>query len=72
MDTEKARYWLACEARHLEICARIGANPLVQAGKQMTEEEIKAWSLTTAWAIRVILRAAGLSEDVHIQAYHEE
>ena len=59
MPVEIARYWLANEARRMDSAG--------QNGKFWVEpEEIKAWAIATAEAIRVILREAGLSDDWHL------
>ena len=56
MPVEAARHWLACEARQMEFAKENGMFWVESNG-------IKAWAAATAEAIRVILLAAGLSDD---------
>lgn len=66
MEMHEARYWLASTARQLDFSAASGRTPLEIGGRPMTATETSAWAATTAEAIREILRAAGLSDDWHL------
>ena len=59
MPVEMARYWLACEARRMDDAGESGEF-------WVRRDEVKAWANATAVAIRVILRAAGLSDDLRL------
>ena len=59
MPVEMARYWLACEARRMDDAGESGEF-------WVRQDEVKAWANATAVAIRVILRAAGLSDDLRL------
>lgn len=59
ISLEEARFWLACEARQMDFAkdnGRFWVEP----------DQVKAWATVTAEAIREVLRAAGLSDDWHI------
>jgi len=59
LTVNEARYWLACEARQMAFAK--------ENGKFWVEpDQVKAWAIVTAAAIRVILREAGLSDDWHL------
>ena len=66
ISLEQARFWLACEARRLGRIAESGEWPQETSHELRTPEEISLWAEVTAEAIRVILRAAGLSDDWHL------
>ena len=59
LNIEEARYWLAGEARQMDFAK--------ENGRFWVEpDQVKAWSTITAAAIREVLRAAGLSDDWHL------